>query len=114
MIDEKKLIDELKQSGMIADNEYGNAIIDMINSQSKIGELILCEERLPENFQDVLVLYKARIDGGTHDGEEGHGFGIGYYYNKKWTFKTILRIKTYSQEVIAWMPLPEMPEKYKE
>lgn len=37
MIDEKKLIDELKQSGMIADNEYESAMVDMINSQPKLG-----------------------------------------------------------------------------
>ncbi len=48
MIDETKLIDELKQSGMIADNEYGNAMLDMINGQPKIGGWIPCSERLPE------------------------------------------------------------------
>lgn len=48
MIDEKKLINELKQSGMIADNEYGNAMVDTIENQQKIGEWIPCSERLPE------------------------------------------------------------------
>lgn len=50
MIDETKLIDELKQSGMIADNEYGNAMLDMINGQPKICGWIPCSERLPENM----------------------------------------------------------------
>ncbi len=57
MIDEKKLIDELKQSGMIADNEYGNALIDMINSQSKIGGWIPCSKKLPENETEVEITY---------------------------------------------------------
>lgn len=48
MIDEKKLIDKLKQSGMIADNDYGNAMVDMIENQPKIGGWIPCSERLPE------------------------------------------------------------------
>lgn len=40
MIDEKKLIDELKQNGMIADNDYGNSMVDMIENQPKIGGLL--------------------------------------------------------------------------
>ena len=43
MIDEKKLIDELKQSGMIADNEYGNAMVDMIESQPQISSCKVME-----------------------------------------------------------------------
>ena len=33
MIDEKQLIDELKQSGMIVYYEFGIAIVDMVGSQ---------------------------------------------------------------------------------
>ena len=58
MIDEKKLIDELKQRGMIADNEYGNAMVDMIESQSKIGGWIPCSERLPENDNYILLSFE--------------------------------------------------------
>ena len=47
MIDEKRLIEELKQSGMIVDNEYGNAMVDMIESQPKIGGWVACMDRLP-------------------------------------------------------------------
>lgn len=57
MIDEKKLIDELKQSGMIADNEHGNAMVDMINSQTQIGEWISCSERFPENETEVEITF---------------------------------------------------------
>ena len=48
MIDEKKLIDELKQSGMIADNEYGNAMVDFIKSQPQVGE------RLPGKYREQM------------------------------------------------------------
>ena len=57
MIDEKKLTDELKQSGMIADNEYGNAMLDIINSQTKIDGWIPCSERLPENETEVEITF---------------------------------------------------------
>lgn len=56
MIDETKLIDELKQSGIIADNEYGNAMLDMINGQPKIDDWISCSERLPESFSEVVLV----------------------------------------------------------
>lgn len=38
MIDEKVLIEGLKQNGFIIDNEYGNAVINFINNQPKIKE----------------------------------------------------------------------------
>lgn len=52
MIDEKKLIDELKQSGMIADNEYGNAMVNKINSQPKISEWIPCSKSTKLAFSE--------------------------------------------------------------
>ena len=55
MIDEKKLIEDLKQSGMIVDNEYGNAMVEMINSQPMIGEWIPCSERLPEESLNSVI-----------------------------------------------------------
>jgi len=55
MIDENKLIDELKQSGLILDNERGNAIVDLINNQPKIGEWIPCRKRLPEKGETVIA-----------------------------------------------------------
>ena len=62
MIDEKKLIEELKQSGMIADNDYGNAMVDMINAQPKIGNLdnikmsdLICKSALLKKMIDDRV-----------------------------------------------------------
>ena len=85
MIDETKLIDELKQSGMIADNEYGNAMLDMINGQPKIGGWIPCSERLPEekinpvtnDFYEYQVTFKSdKVTDVRH-----YKFGRGHWRN---------------------------------
>lgn len=91
MIDETKLIDELKQSGMIADNEYGNAMLDMINGQPKIGGWIPCSERLPEENQNVIACF-------------AHGTVTELrFYDKKFH-----GIYDYDEKVIvAWQPLSE-------
>lgn len=91
MIDETKLIDELKQSGMIADNEYGNAMLDMINGQPKIGGWIPCSERFPEENQNVIACF-------------AHGTVTELrFYDKKFH-----GIYDYDEKVIvAWQPLPE-------
>lgn len=117
MIDEKKLlleISDLKKSMKSENSDYlsgyfsaFSTIEGMIAGYPKEGTLIPIEERLPEDFQDVLVLYKARIDSGTHDGEEVCGYGVGYIFSKTWNFATTKHIKSYPQEVIAWTPLPE-------
>ena len=75
------------------------------------GGWIACEDRLPEDMEDVLIFFKAAIDGGTHDGEEILSFGIGYYlkYNREWVFFTSKHIKDYPQKVLEWQPLPEQP-----
>ena len=103
MINEKKLIDELKQSGMIADNEYGNAMIDMINSQPKIGGWIPCSERLPEKdgFSYPHAIAFAYEDNGWNMYIAVYDF----WEDKKWRMahepiKEIIG-------VVAWQPLPE-------
>ena len=58
MIDEKKLVEELKQSGMIADNEYGNAIVYMIENQPQIGVWIPCNEKMPEEHDSIFTKLK--------------------------------------------------------
>lgn len=92
MIDEKKLIDELKQSGMIADNEYGNAMVNMIESQPKIGEWIPCSERLPEENEEVICCFKSGIVKSL------------VLFNCKFHGKVYAYEKT---DIIAWQPLPE-------
>ena len=93
MIDETKLIDELKQSGMIADNEYGNAMLDMINGQPKIGGWIPCSERLPEEKGWYLVYAKNQRP------------FVAYFKGK--TFP----LNNHYHEIVAWMPLPEPYEE---
>ena len=96
MIDEKKLIDELKQSGMIVDNEYGNTIVDMISNQPKIGEWIPCSKRLPEKGETVIAC--------TSDGTfAGQYHEEGWYREYMFFYDSEILVR----EVIAWQPLPE-------
>lgn len=66
MIDEMKLLEELKQSGMIADNAYGNAVADMINGQPRTGNWIPCSERLPEPEEEIEISVKRVTETGTY------------------------------------------------
>ena len=96
MIDEKKLIDELKQSGMIVDNEYGNAMVDMINEQPKVGEWVPCAVRLPDETGHYLVC----IQGGS--------IGLAKYtYNTTHEYKAFWIGYVKEENVIAWQPFPE-------
>lgn len=104
MIDEKKLIDKLKQSGMIADNEYGNAMVDMINSQPKIGGWIPCSERLPENSKtEIYDMQLVTLDNGDVC------LGVYRHDDKEWFARMSEGETIYSNNhnVIAWQPLPE-------
>lgn len=98
MIDETKLIDELKQSGMIADNEYGNTMLDMINGQPKIGGWIPCSERLPDKDGEYICTQKIyNLSNGKLSGKSVELVG---FCNGKWRRAKHLK-------VIAWQPLPE-------
>lgn len=98
MIDEARLIDELKQSGMIADNEYGNAMVDMINSQHKIGGWIPCSERLPDKDGEYICTQK--IYNLSNGKLSGKSVELVEFCNGKWRRAKHLK-------VIAWQPLPE-------
>lgn len=105
MIDEKRLIDELKQSGMIADNEYGNAMVDMIKNQPKVGDWISCSEQLPEDGTDVIVWFEY-----FRYGEYNRLFqttGISYMYDGKWSGFVNGQSGWNQLSIIAWQPLPE-------
>ena len=93
MVDEVKLIEELKQSGMIADNEYGNAVVDMIESQPKIGGWISCSERLPEESLNSVIGWD----------EYRQRCCFVQYVGERW----ILGNDVESVKIVAWHPLPE-------
>ena len=99
MIDDKKLIDKLKDwirtdhfEDWSAKNFILNDVIDEINKMPKAGEWIPVSERLPEPFEEILVTYI------SHDG--GRGIGYDCYIGKDIGWRSW-------SNTIAWQPLPE-------
>ena len=108
MIDEKKLIEEIKEA--VNDDRYEGyvpatvlfEVVDMIREQPAVGEWILCSERLPEE----------RINQITHDFYEypvtaifGDVTDVRYYkfgYGHWW-----LNGQCVDDYVVAWLPKPE-------
>ena len=79
------------------------------SSQYYHGGWIPCEERLPEDSENVLTTFNTMINGGTHDGEYIKIVGIGCYssFYRKWELHTSYSIYKDNVKVIAWRPLPE-------
>lgn len=97
------------------ENALSNAA-DTIEVLSK-EQWIPCDEQLLQtDMSEVLVTYKAMIDGGTHDGEYITSVGVGYYMNhhKKWNLVSIYKIKDDSVKILAWQPLPPSYKEGKE
>lgn len=102
MIDEKKLIEKLKQE--ILETYHEDCIlaleraIEIVKEQPKVGEWIPVDERLPEIRKHCLVTVR-------YTGFMGmHGFWVktGYMESENdWWGDCI------GGEVIAWMPLPK-------
>lgn len=111
MIDEKKLFEEINEELCADCSEcYGHCSIrlleEIINKQPKVGEWILCSERLPEynkmsEYYDsvIVTLDNGRVSEGCYinvdkewwvDAEDGEHYSINA-----------------TEHVIAWMPLPE-------
>ncbi|MCH5271596.1 MAG: DUF551 domain-containing protein [Lachnospiraceae bacterium] len=103
MIDKKKLIDELKESGMIVDNEYGNAMVDFIESQPKIGEWIPCSERHPEEHDVYMVAWKPK----TGLEQKECYYEIVECEDGQWIGDIPQSEPFGGYDVFAWQPLPE-------
>lgn len=118
MIDEKKLIEDIKslsknlygcdvtnEKDLISfkENEHDHSLIysvegiedvlEMIKAQPKVGEWISVEEGLPKVGQDILAT--------CSNGEVDAGF---YGWNGDWNLDYI---DIEAHPVIAWMPFPE-------
>lgn len=106
MIDEKKLIEILKEwadSVLPLESDIVTDVIGVVEEQPQIGEWMPCSERLPsfgpEKQRSVLV---------TMEDSDGMRFVTSAKYQEErceWcNFKDP---RYYNFEVIAWQPLPE-------
>lgn len=108
MIDEKKLLEEIKKLqppagedkrgiAMTVFNACKGVFIQIVKNQPKIGEWIPCEKKLPETIEHVIVQVK-EIDKPT----------VGWYGNiSGWnlTEKDFANTKDFT--VLAWQSLPD-------
>lgn len=91
MIDEKKLIEEIKyllfNSEMLSPRWFAiNEMLEIIKRQPEVGEWIPCSERLPKTSQDLEVTCK---NGGRF---------VAYYTGKNWYYC----ITNAVVDIIAW------------
>lgn len=84
------LSDKLYAAEMEQSNAYYN------------GGWIPCEERLPEEYTEVLVWYEYR-KGGSSNGKMVQTYGIGWRSMNGWHGD----VYGFDARCIAWMPLPE-------
>ncbi len=86
MIDEKKLIEQIRTNGIpgegFSDWERENMVVNIINSQPKIGGWIPCIEP-PKDDKQVLIF-------------NGKSYSVGYYDGKTWVNAT---------HPIKWKPI---------
>lgn len=94
MIDEKKIIDDIKEWSKEKEIKWtSDSVISLLESAPKIGDWIPCSERLPEKKDSYLC---------TMESAPGSKFRtIGHYNAPGWTDDSKIR------KTIAWQPLPE-------
>lgn len=94
MIDEKKLIEDIKEWSKTKKIKWtSESVISLLESAAQISKWIPCNKRLPETTDDYLVTYK--------NGEIGIHRYNSYESRKFWRF--------YDSDTvpIAWQPLPD-------
>lgn len=114
MIDEKKLIDNLKGEWEELCDYSENVetlleyVIKFIGEQPKIGDWTPCSERLPEEGQLVLATHEGGVNPERQVIE--HMFKDGQFICN-WDMDTKFGSPTFGQhymgDVIAWKPLPD-------
>lgn len=109
----EEIIDELKEEGIIIDDEKGNRAVEIIRSHmndvtdtnvgSKSG-WIPCSERLPEDGEEMVLI---QVNGEpTENIQFKDAFEFAYYEKEEgWILEYYPEWK--NPEVVAWMPLPE-------
>lgn len=106
MIDEKKLIESVKaykELGLGRNlHSIADTIIEIIESQPKVGEWIPCSERLPKQDECVLVSYRSFM---VWD-KDIYSDKIAIIREDGWHWWDELETKV-ENEIIAWQPLPE-------
>lgn len=115
MIDEKKLIEEIENTGFFIAGlrsgkemlrkyltEYRKAIVKIINNQPKVGEWIPCSERLPIGeeykkkiedewfYKKVLTTEEGKMYSGWYDQEDECWYDV----------------QGFMMYPVAWQPLP--------
>ena len=103
MIDEKKLIEET-QKYFVNNSIHKNDLAEVIANLPKAGEWIPRSERLPEDTKTKAITFAD----GSVDG--------GYYSEENWwcVGDSISLEVVNTENVIAWMPLPEPYEERNE
>lgn len=112
----EEIIDDLKEEGIIEDNERGHRVVEIIRSHMDEAKdinvpsndgWISVDERLPGEWQKVLVWYEY-----FRYGEYNRMFktyGIGWQFDGHWSGD----VSGTKARCIAWHPLPE-PYRQKE
>ena len=93
MIDEKKIINDIKQWSKEREIKWTTeSVISLLESAPKIGGWIPCSERLPEENEEVICCFKSGVVKAL------------VLFNCKFHGKVYAYEKS---DIIAWQPLPE-------
>ena len=118
MIDEKKLISELNKNSIFAKvtNAADETVYNIIQRMPKVGEWIPCSERLPEERNWYLAMFKepdTDFMGLPMIADYLMGLHTNYTTEDGWIIANCTDTETAEAEYykklkcVAWMPLPE-------